>query len=53
MWSLVCLKAKNEEKLLKNYFSFDQIKNKFWNWTHKNIPDWQQSARFSKITKML
>ena len=29
MCSLVCLNAKNEEKLKKYYFSFDQIKNKF------------------------
>ena len=29
MCSLVCLNAKNEQKLKKYYFSFDQIKNKF------------------------
>ena len=28
MCSLVCLKAKNEDKLKKGGFSFDQVKNK-------------------------
>ena len=23
----------------------------FWNWTHKNIPDWQHRARFQKSKK--